>query len=64
MCCRNVINTSQWLTLGKRRSAALGQGGKCDAPKIRNEIGTEDLEETKSVDGIVQSDKPQEDADI
>lgn len=33
-------------------------------PEIRNEIGAEDLEESKPVDRVVQSSSPEEDANI
>lgn len=33
-------------------------------PEIRNEVGAEDLEETKLADRVVQSSSPEHDADI
>jgi hypothetical protein len=50
VCCKNVINTSQWLTLGKNQSENLGQGDGCYTPEIRDNVSAEDLEESKLVD--------------
>lgn len=52
------------------REEGVGVLQECDQyepvvnPEIRNEVGAEDLKETKLVNREVQSDKPEDDADV
>ena len=40
------------------------KSGRRYVPKIRNKVGTEDLEETKPIDRVVQSGHPEQDANV
>lgn len=64
MCCKKVINTSQWLTLERHQHTVSIRGDGCHIPEVRDEVGTEDLEKSKPVGRVVQGDEPEKDTNI
>ena len=49
---------------GKMLAGVIERGNRRYIPEVRNEVSAEDLEESKPVDRVVQSSKPEQDANI
>lgn len=60
MCCKKVISTSQWLTLGKHESGITERTDRRYIPEVRNDVGAEDFKDSKRVDRVVQSSNPEQ----